>query len=141
MLCGVLAAGAEARITVNRGIGDVGLGMTAAEVRRTLGRASLETVSGRSRNLVYRRRALVVTLVGGRVVIVATRSRRERTRSGVGVGSTRAVVRSRLRGERCGTKAGVAFCRVGSVRPGRRSTTFQLERGRVVTVTIARGLR
>ena len=142
LLAGVtaLAPTAHARIAVNRSIAGIGLGMTAAEVRAKLGRPTLDTVRDGARNLVYRRRLLVVTLVRGRVVIVSTRSRRQRTRSGIGVGTSADVVRARLRGVRCGVKAGVGFCRVGSVRSGRRSTTLQVEDGSVVTVTIARGL-
>jgi hypothetical protein len=135
-----LAPAAHARIAMNRSVAGVGLGMTAAQVRAKLGRPSLTTVSADARNLVYRGRALVVTLVDSRVVIVATRSRRERTAAGVGVGTTTRRLRARLRGERCARRAGVDFCRIGSVRPGRRSTTFQIEDGIVVTVTVARGL-
>jgi hypothetical protein len=136
-----LTGAAHARITVNRSVAGVGLGMTAKEVRAKLGRPSVASVSDGSRNLVYRPRALVVTLIAGRVVMVSTRNRRERTVAGVGVGATAAAVRHRVSGVRCGEHAGVGFCRVGSVRPGRRSTTFQIEAGRVVTVTVARGLR
>ena len=136
-----LTGAAHARITLNRSVAGVGLGMTAKEVRAKLGRPSVTSVSDGARNLVYRPRALVVTLIAGRVVMVSTRNRRERTVAGVGVGATAATVRHRVSGVRCGERAGVGFCRVGSVRPGRRSTTFQIEAGRVVTVTVARGLR
>ena len=136
----VLAAGADARIAVNRSVAGIGLGMTAKEVRATLGRPTLSTVGSGARNLVYRRRALVVTLVRERVVIVATRSTRERTAAGIGVGSTASAVRRRVARARCGEKAAIVFCRVGSIRAGRRSTTFEIQAGRVVTVTVARGL-
>jgi hypothetical protein len=134
------AATAEARITVNRSVAGIGLGMTAKEVRARLGRPQLETVNGGLRDLVYRDRRLVVTLLRSRVVIVSTRNRRERTSRGVGPGSTSSAAARRVPGARCGSKAGVAFCRVGSTRPGRRSTTLQIEAGRVLTVTVARGL-
>ena len=136
----MFAAPADARITVNRSVAGVGLGMTAGEVRAKLGRPSLSTASDGARNLVYRSRKLVVTIVRSRVVLVSTRSRRERTAAGVGAGSSIAVVRARVARARCGVKAGVGFCRVGSVRAGRRSTTFQIEGGKVVTVTVARGI-
>jgi outer membrane protein assembly factor BamE (lipoprotein component of BamABCDE complex) len=135
------AAAASARITVNRGVGSIGLGMTAKQVRARLGAPSLESATGGSRNYVYRRRALVVSLVGSRVVIISTRNSRERTATGIGVGSTDADVLRRVAGARCATKADVRFCRVGSIRPGRRSTTFQIQQGRVVTITVARGQR
>ncbi|MEA2233413.1 MAG: hypothetical protein QOD83_3229 [Solirubrobacteraceae bacterium] len=138
MLWGAVAA--PARITVNRSVDGIGLGMTAKEVRARLGKPSLDAVSEGARNYVYRRRALVVSLVGSRVVIVSTRNARQRTAGGIGVGSTDADVRGGVRGARCGATADVQFCRVGSIRPGRRSTTFQIQQGRVVTVTVARGL-
>jgi hypothetical protein len=131
------AAGAEARIVVNRSVAGIELGMTAELVLARLGRPTLSTVEAGTRNLVYRRRRLVVTLARSRVVIVATRSRGERTRRGVGVGSSVRSIRRRVAGVRCREKAGVAFCRTGSIRPGRRSTTFQIQSGRVVTVTVA----
>jgi hypothetical protein len=134
------AAGAEARIVVNRSVAGIELGMTAEQVVARLGRPSLSTVEQGARNLVYSRRRLVVTLSRSRVVIVATRSRGEVTRRGIGVGSSVGSVRRRVAGVRCGEKAGVAFCRTGSTRPGRRSTTFQIQSRRVVTVTVARGV-
>jgi hypothetical protein len=134
------AAGAEARIVVNHSVAGIELGMTAKEVVARLGRPTLSTVEKGARNLVYGRRGLVVTLSRSRVVIVATRSRGERTRDGVGVGSSVQSVRRRVAGVRCGEKAGVAFCRTGSIRAGRRSTTFQIESRSVVTVTVARGV-
>lgn len=142
LACAVLAlaAPADARIAVNRSVAGIGIGMTAKEVRAKLGRPTLSTVTEGARNLVFRKRALVVTLVRSRVVIVSTRSRRERTAAGIGVGSRVVILRERLPRARCGVKAGVGFCRVGSIRKGRRSTTFQIEDGKVVTVTVARGI-
>jgi hypothetical protein len=140
----VLAAGqdvAAARIAVNRSIAGIALGMRAGEVRARLGAPQLTTTTSGLRDLVYRDRQLVVTLARARVVIVSTRSRHERTSRGIGPGSTSHAVAARLAGARCGAKAGVPFCRVGSIRPGRRSTTLQIEGGRVVTVTVARALR
>jgi hypothetical protein len=133
------AGAASARIVVNRSIAGIGLGMTATEVRARLGAPELAIDSGRLRELVYRDRRLVVTLRGARVVIVSTRSRRERTARGIGPGSVSRAVGARVAHARCGAKAGVPFCRVGSIRRGRRSTTFQIEGGRVVTVTVAMG--
>ena len=134
------AAGADARIVVDHSVAGIELGMTAQQVVARLGRPTLSTIEAGARNLVYSRRRLVVTLARWRVVVVATRSRGERTRRGVGVGSSVRSVRGRVAGVRCGEKAGVAFCRTGSIRPGRRSTTFQIQSRRVVTVTIARGV-
>lgn len=139
ILAPAVAAAAQARIVLNRSIAGIGLGMRAAEVRAKLGPPSLATTANGSRDLVYRDRALVVTVVRSRVAIVSSQNRHERTSSGVGVGSTSSRLRRRVDGLRCGDKAGVAYCRLGSIRPGRRSTTFQIFGGRVVTVTVARG--
>ncbi|MDX6718280.1 MAG: hypothetical protein QOJ63_534 [Solirubrobacteraceae bacterium] len=127
-----------ARIVVDRGIGPVRIGMTAREVRAALGRADDVARSGSTSALVYRSRKLVVTLSAGRVQIVSTRSRRERTAGGVGPGSTLRALRAGVRGTRCGSKAGVDFCKVGSGRSGRRSTVFLIVDGIVDTVSVAR---
>lgn len=133
-----LAPLASARIVVNRGVDPVRLGMTAGQVRAALGPADLVERSGATTGLIYRARKLVVTLVGARVQIVSTRSRRERTATGVGPGSSLRTLRRGLRGERCGTKAGVHVCKIGSSRRGRRSTVFLIVDGIVDTVSVAR---
>ena len=132
-----LPAGAAARIILNRGVEPARIGMTLREVRAKLGTADITERSGSTTALVYRARKLVVTVLRGRVQIVSTRSRRERTVSGVGPGSTVAAVRSRVRGARCGAKAGVVACKLGSSRRGRRSTVFLITDGIVDTVSVA----
>jgi hypothetical protein len=108
------AAGASERDAVIRpgvGIGKVRLGMPLARVRLALGPP---TAVGRRTKLGFgseyveyhwgwsRWRVGVLGRRGGRrVVMVATGLRRERTRSGVGVGSSERTVRRRL-GARCG---------------------------------------
>ena len=69
------------------------------------------------------------------LVALSTRSRRHRTREGLGVGSTERALRSVLRGARCAGYRGRRSCRVGS--PIARHTTFDLRAGRVWRVTIA----
>src|SRR3954469_5788971 len=98
----VLAQPAAAKVTF-AGINDVRFGMTEAEVTDVLGAPS-STDPGRNRSvttLTFERRKLEV-LVHRRkdsVVQVATRSRADRTSSGLGVGSTVKVVRAKLSGE------------------------------------------
>jgi hypothetical protein len=133
-----LPAIAAARIVLDRAIGGVRVGMTARQVRAALGRADDVERSGSTSALVYRARKLVVTLRAGRVLIVSTRSRRERTAAGVGPGSTLRALRAGVGGTRCGAKAGVDFCKVGSSRSGRRSTVFLIVDGIVDTVSVAR---
>jgi hypothetical protein len=65
---------------------------------------------------------------------LATRSRGYRTRRGVGVGSSRAAVRSAHPAAVCDAGA----CRIGRALPARVVTRFLLGRGRVVRVDIRR---
>jgi hypothetical protein len=65
---------------------------------------------------------------------LATRDRRYRTPRGVGVGSTRAAVRSAHAAAVCDAGA----CRIGRALPGRVVTRFLLARGRVVRVDLRR---
>jgi hypothetical protein len=65
----------------------------------------------------------------GKVIAVTTRSRSERTATGVGVGSTRGEVRRGVEGVRCRNEDGFRHCWVGSFRPGRVVTDFVLGRG------------
>jgi hypothetical protein len=133
------AEAAAARIVLNRGVGRVRIGMTAAQVRAQLPAPDVTERSGSTTSLVYRSRKLVVTLLRGRVQIVSTRSRRERTATGVGPGSPQRAVRRTVRGVRCGQKAGVYACKLGSSRRGRRSTVFLIAGGVVETVSVALG--
>ena len=128
---------AAAKIVLNRGVEPVRIGMTAKQVRAKLGAADITERSGATTSLVYRSRKLVVTVLSGRVQIVSTRSRRERTVEGVGPGSTLRAVRRGVRGARCGAKAGVYVCKIGSSRTGRRSTVFLIAGGVVETVSVA----
>ena len=128
---------AQARIILNRGVEPARIGMTTKQVRAKLGAPDVLERSGTTTSLVYRSRKLVVTIVRGRVQIISTRSRRERTVTGVGPGSTLRVVRRKVRGVRCGSKAGVYVCKVGSSRKGRRSTVFLITDGVVETVSVA----
>lgn len=135
----LVAPDAGGKLLVSRGITDARLGMTQRDLDRRLGAPDSTADQRSTRVLVYVRRRLVVTLLRGRVTLVSTQDARERTARGIGVGSTERQVSGRVRGTRCATRARVRFCRTGSVRRGRRSTTFLMVRGRVATVSIARG--
>ena len=100
------------------GIGKVRLGMTQAQVRRALGRHTV--VNRRERRfgslyleLAYDYSAYTVGFFGApgrlRVVSVATSLRRERTRSGLGVGTSLRALRRALRGERCRRRTTVPY--------------------------------
>jgi hypothetical protein len=136
-----LTAPADALIVPQRSIAGVHLGMTQARVRAVVGRpdhvARARNEFGRYTVFIYRRRQLqVVFQGGGAVTSVGTESRRERTRTGVGVGSTERAVRRGVRDVRCKTVTGTRTCHVGTLRAGRRVTDFLLRRGRVVRVTL-----
>jgi len=144
MLTLFMAPIAYARIVPQRGIGDIDLGMTRAEVVRTKGKPDGERlvrneIIGPQRMVRYgktraffggfRRNAAVVT--------VNTRDPAERTRSGVGVGSTVAEVRRGVRGIACRNEFGFHTCFKGRFRPGERVTVFDIaRRGRVSLVLI-----
>ena len=130
-----LASPAGARIVPQRSITGVELGMTRAEVRERLGQP---TRVERGNNefghfTVFRYFRLKVTFQGdSSVTAVSTTRRRERTRSGVGVGSTRAQVDARVRNTRCNRHE----CVVGRFLAGGRVTVFRLFRGRVTSVLV-----
>lgn len=118
--------------------------MTVAEVRDVLGPPNSviferNEIMGRTRVYKY---GLTYIVFGGAgedatVVSLSTRSRHERTRRGVGVGSTRRVVSQRVPGARCRVEFGVDHCYVGSFRPGTRVTDFRIgSRGRVRQVVV-----
>jgi hypothetical protein len=136
------AATASARIVPQRSIKGVRLASSERDVRKRLGRPA-HTVTrkyelmGKARLLDYGNTSILVRAASSRVVSITTTSRRERTSRGVGVGSTRAAVRSKVRGARCRNERGYDHCWVGIWVPGRRITDFALsKRGRVTRVTV-----
>jgi hypothetical protein len=131
------APDAAALIRPGVGIGKVRLGMTQAQVRRALGRHTVVNVRERRFGLTYLElaydySAYTVGFFGApgklRVVSVATSLRRERTRNGLGPGTSLRALRRVLRGERCRRRLVTSFsihteCTV--VAPsGRARTTF-----------------
>jgi hypothetical protein len=136
---------AEARIVPQKGIQGINLNMTRAQVVQKKGQPDEEKVVpneilGQQRIMRYGRTRAGFSGAGpgARVVGVTTRARRQRTRSGVGVGSTEAAVRAGVRGIRCRTEFGSRHCFKGRFRPGERVTDFSLsEAGRVTRVTVA----
>ena len=130
------ASQATALIRPGVGIGKVRLGMTQAQVRRALGRHTVVNVRERRFGLTYLElaydySAYTVGFFGApgklRVVSVATSLRRERTRSGLGPGTSLRSLRRALRGEQCRLRRVATFvgrhteCTV-SARSGARTT-------------------
>jgi hypothetical protein len=137
-------AAAEALVQVDRGIGGARLGNSRAEVRAALG-APASTRSGTNdfgRFLQWRFRGGVTVIFQDRteVTTVSTTGRGDRTPRGVGVGSTEAAVRNRVRGVRCETIAGFRSCHTGRFTAGEIITDFQLRGGKVRRIAVGRVL-
>jgi|1186.fasta_scaffold49438_3 hypothetical protein len=98
---------AQARIRVNKSIGGVQIGMSSQRVSAILGKPARRFRSEEGiTTLVYRHHQMRVLLVEEQsnffdVFSVQTTSPKERTRSGVGVGTSEATLRRRLHGEHC----------------------------------------
>lgn len=135
----VLAAAAGSTIVIGRSIGGVRLGMSQAAVRRTLGRP-VRVVHASNEFGTYtefRYRGYTVDFQGDvSVTSVSTMLRRERTPSGVGVGSTLGQVRSKVPGVACEGPAAVRHCHVGKLLPGRKVTDFAFHNGVVQRITV-----
>lgn len=151
VLVALCAVPAQATIVPGEGMAGVRLQMTEAQVRSVLGSPTesrrrrdpfglVKTwyFSGPKVHVSFRRAGQ-----DGRYRVTAFFTRRgaERTAEGVGVGSTRASLRSRLRGERCETFRGggriFRSCHVGEFTPGSIVTDFRIDsRGRVDSVTL-----
>jgi hypothetical protein len=131
-----LAAPGGAVIHPGSSIAGVKLGMTKAEVRAKLGEPD-RIVRGRTPFgpvTTFRYFRLRVIFQGNRnVTAVKTTRKRERTPRGVGVGSTRAQVKARVRGVKCPEPT---ICEKGPLVPGSRVTVFRLFDGRVTSVLV-----
>ena len=138
----VAPAAADALIQVDRGIAGARLGNTRAEVRTALGRpASIRTgTNDFGRFVQYRYRGGITVIFQGRreVSTVSTTGRGDRTARNVGVGSTEAAVRARVRGVRCETIAGFRSCHTGRFTVGEVVTDFLIRNGKVTRVSIGR---
>lgn len=140
---------AGASIVPQQGMLGGQLGMTGAQLQARIGppdavRTQTSEILGSYTE--YRYGEVYVSLFmatprsSGRIFNFFTRGRSARTRSGVGVGSTEAYLRSRLRGERCLTDGGFRRCVIGQELPGRIVTVFGISRttSRVTNITIGR---
>jgi len=135
----VLSASAQAAVVPQRSIAGAKIGMTEVQVRARLG-APIRVRHGSNlfgpwRQLVYGR-VTVSFQSGKKATSLMTKSKLERTASGVGVGSTPTQLRAGLSGETCKKEFGVNHCWIGSWEPGRIITEFRLASGRVSVVSI-----
>ena len=125
-----------------RGIAGARLGNSRAEVRAALG-APASTRSGTNDFgpfLQWRFKGGISVLFQGRreVSTVTTTGRGDRTARGVGVGSTEAAVKARVRGVRCETTFGTRSCHTGRFTVGEVITDFLIRNGKVTRVSIGR---
>jgi hypothetical protein len=132
---------AAAAIVPQRGIRGVTLGLRRPAVVARLGRP---TSIRHGRNELYRYtelryRGLKITFAfnQGASQIEST-SRTDRTRTGVGAGSTEVKLRSSVPSLRCRTESATRHCWLGEFLGGRIVTDFFLKDGRVSRVVVGR---
>jgi hypothetical protein len=139
IVAGVCAAAARGAVIPQHGIAGVSIGMTKAKVRSVLGKPKQVI---RSQNpfgsyVRYQYTNLSIDFQGGgRLSNVFTTRRRQRTPTGIGVGSTRKQVVDKVRGVNCSGN----LCKVGKAVPGKIVTTFYLLKNKVVAVSVGRVL-
>jgi hypothetical protein len=132
----LLPATAGATIYPQKSIARVKLGMTKSQVRAKLGHPV--GVRRKHSYITFSYSRLSVTFrTGSGVVSVQTTRPRERTSSGVGVGSKERQVRREVEGISCALYGSRRRCRVGSGEPGSRATDFLLRGGRVHRILLA----
>ena len=141
-LAGLLlpAGTANALIQIDRGIAGARLGASRADVRAALGKPS-KVKSGSNdfgRYVRYTYAGGIRVTFQGRthVTAVETTGLGDRTSRGIGVGSSEAAVKARVRGVRCETFASLRSCHTGNLLPGRRITDFRIVGGKVDRVVV-----
>ena len=136
----VFAPAAEAMIQLDRAISGARIQNTKSEVRAALGapRKVIDDVGEFGPTTEFRYGGgLRVHFLSGRVTLVRTTGLGDRTKRGVGVGSTESAVKDKVPGVTCETTSGIRFCSRGAEQPGERGTFFYLERGKVTRVDVA----
>jgi len=134
--CAVLllaSATAQARIVPQRGIMGINLEMTRSKVVQKKGQPDADKVVaneilGQVRVMRYGKTKVTFngTSNSSRVISVSTRDHRQRTRSGVGVGSTESAVKNGVQGVQCKTEFGSRHCFKGQFTAGHRVTDFSI---------------
>lgn len=134
-----LAASAGTTIVPQVGIGGVNLGMSQAKVRATLGKPIAVTRGSNDFGsyAIFRYNGYRVFFQGlATVTQVETTTPKEKTVSGLGVGSTKAQVQAKLTGEQCEGPRGAGHCYLGQFLPGKHVTDFSFRNGKVWNVTV-----
>jgi hypothetical protein len=136
----VFAPAADAMIQVDKGIAGARLDNSMSEVRAALGKPSKvtrgTTIFGPFTE--YRFRGGVrVNFQGNRgATLVETTGLGDRTRKGVGVGSTEQAVKDGVANITCQTTAGTRICQNKEGLAGQRLTSFFIAGGKVTRVSI-----
>jgi hypothetical protein len=137
-------AAAQAMVQIDRGIAGARLGNTRAEVRTALGKPRRVITGSNDFGpfLTFRYRGgLTVNFQGRRrVSSVSTSGRGDRTAAGVGVGSSEAAVKAKVKGVKCETIAGSRSCHTNDFTAGQRVTDFIIEGGKVTRISVGRVL-
>jgi hypothetical protein len=138
VLC--FAPAAEAMIQVDRGIAGARLGNTRAEVRAALGTPTKTTQGTNDFGpwLQYRFSGGVRVFFQGRTTVtsVDTTGRGDRTASGIGVGSSEASLKAKVKGLKCENLGSARSCHTNDFLPGKRITDFRIKSGKVSSVTV-----
>jgi hypothetical protein len=136
----LFAPAAEAVIQIDRAISGARLGNSKAEVRTALGKprrvVNRDSLFGPTTQFRYPG-GLRVTFLSGRVTLASTTGLGDRTRRGVGVGSSEQAVKDKVPGVTCETFEGTRICSRGAEQPGERGSFFFIEQGRVTRVDVA----
>lgn len=135
-----LPAIARATIVVNRGMFGVSIGATKTLVRHKLGNPSQVFGPAQRTIWLYARRNLFLEwlLKSQHLTMLLTTNPKERTRAGVGVGSSKRDVKRLVPGVHCATTEPLmagADCIVSSL-ASKRSTFFSITAGKVDSVMI-----
>jgi hypothetical protein len=141
LVSALVVPAASAKIVVQRSIGGVALGMTRAQITGLLGPPVHDVAptaddprQARFWDFADRLRVGFAN-DGDAATVVVTYSRRERTASGVGPGSSRRAVKRALHGEHCTA----LLCMVGTDALGEVTTIFDFNRrGRTTEVIVYR---
>ena len=141
---GLAASHAGAAIDPGTGIAGIGVGMTADEIVAAKGAPDADEVihypgeDGRRLRYGKTKALFASTADNARSWQVFTTSPAQRTRQGVGVGSTEERLRRAIRRIRCGSPGGFRICTIGPIRDS--DTTFYVSKRteRVTRVSIFR---
>lgn len=136
----LFAAGAgSATIVIGHGIAGVRLGMSQPAVRAKLGKPAkiVQAKNEFGPYTEFRYRGYVVDFQQNLTVTsVTTTLAREKTPSGIGVGSTWAQVRRKAAHLSCTGAPLLGDCHVGKLLPGRTVTDFFFKAGKVTRVLV-----